>query len=665
MNRPPDLSHSYYKTVKTSLRSIVTDSYVVERLNATAIMAHRIEIHTLQFLKLYLLHSYDTTKNLPIVNHSLILNIMKTLAPKQTQRGRPPNPETQLLKTQLHMFYLEHYLPLMIPEEPPLNYEHMNSVIDYMATTIETMYLNNIKQHFISCVERYINVLFERKARLNAIKGSSLSSAEKNEQIAQVSRFLRNIKIDILDLNKTQLESLPFYHGFILETRAAILPNKGSYEKNNISYDLQCHPEQYLFGMFQMIQAMEAKGVNIMNLFPLRSSMVPKYVRIDTTSLVNLLIDSQKHGFTKTYLLSKGNLVRLEDQIWRLFFKTQKRCFYNKERYPYRFNYMIETDGVGCSIQLIRQNSFGRTHIRQSSNFTTPERYIDEISPEVLANKTLVAIDPNLSDLLYCVTKNNNQITKLRYTQNQRRKEIKSKKYLRLIEQFKDTGLIDGQTVKYWESQLSQYNHKTLTVQKFKSYIRQKAQINNKLLIFYEKFIYRKLRLNGYINQQKSESRFIKRFQVVFGSPDQVVIGIGDYEQHQHRKYKEPVKGKGFRKMFQKAGYKDVYLVDEHKTSCRCHNCKDVVNGSEIVGGLCQPFRVCPNPRPWRREESVIRHGLLMCQTCQKLWCRDTNASLNIWEIMKTAKEGKARPRYLQRGRVSFSNTTSVLPTKL
>ena len=246
--------------------------------------------------------------------------------------------------------------------------------------------LNNIS---LVVWKRYINVLFERKARLNAIKGSSLSSAEKNEQIAQLSRFLRNIKTDILDINKPQFESLPFYYDFIRKTRAAVLPNKDSYEKNDISYDLQCHPGQYLFGMFQMIQAMEAKGVSIMNLFPLRTGMMPKYIRIDTTSLVNSLIDSQKHGFTKSYLLSKGNLVRLEDQIWRLFFKTQKKCFYNKERYPYRFNYMIETDGVGCSIQLIRRDWFGRTHIRQSSNFPTPERYIAEISSEVLANKNL------------------------------------------------------------------------------------------------------------------------------------------------------------------------------------------------------------------------------------------------------------------------------------
>ena len=107
--------------------------------------------------------------------------------------------------------------------------------------------------------------------------------------------------------------------------------------------------------------------------------------------------------------------------------------------------------------------------------------------------------------------------------------------------------------------------------------------------------------------------------------------------------------------MFCRAGYRDVYLVDEHKTSCRCHNCKNIVNGNQTVGGVCK------NPRPWRKEENTVRHGLLMCQTCQKLWYRDTHAALNIWEIMNAAKNEIGRPKYLQRGKVSLSSTTSVL----
>ena len=671
MDHHPDLHASYYKTVKTSLNSIVTDPYVIKSLNSTVLMAHRITIHTLQFLKLYLLYSYQTTQELPLVNHDLIINIMKTLAPKQTQRGRPPKPQTAEMKEKLHIFFRSHYQPLMTAEDPPLSYKHMNQILEYMAITIETMYLNNIKQHFVTCVERYINLFFHKQVELEKIRKSNLPSNEQKAQITQLSRFLRDIKTDILDITKPQLSSNPKYHDLIWRIRAAILPNKNSYQQNSVYYDLQCHPEQYLRGMFLMILEMETHGASVMNLFPLRTSIIPKYIKIDTATLVHLLLDSQKHGYTKTHCMTKGNLVKMENQIWSLFFKTQKRCFYNEENRKYRFNYMIETDGVGCSIQLIRTDVFGRTHLHQS-NITIQEKYIDEVPLEILQDKKLVAIDPNLSDLLYCVTKDNDQVVKLRYTQNQRRKETKSKKYLRLIESFKVNTLIEGQSVTWWETQFGQISIggtnlscKTLKFERFQEYIQQKNRINSKLLGVYETFIYRKLRWNSYINQQRSEARFLTRFKAIFGPPDQVVIGIGDYEQHQHRKFKEPVKGKGFRQMFRRAGYKNVYLVDEHKTSCKCYNCGDLVKGNEIVGGQCQKFRRCQNPRPWKKEEQILRHGLLMCQTCQKLWCRDTNAALNILGIIKSVQKERERPKYLQRGRVSISNTTSVLPTTL
>ena len=412
------------------------------------------------------------------------------------------------------------------------------------------------------------------------------------------------------------------YHPFILQTRSNVLPLKTTYQKNSVYYDLQADPQDYLPGMFRMLRYIESQGASIINLFPLRSSIIPKYIKIDSTTLVHLLLDPQKHHYTKSYLTSKGNLVRLQQEIWSLFFKTGKKYFYNHGRHKCRFNYMIETDGVGCSIQLIHQELFGQTQIRQSKNLMKQEKYIDEAPIEQLQYKRLVAIDPNLSDLLYCVTKDADQIIKLRYTQNQRRKETKSKEYQRSLEQFKASTVIKGQTVIQWETQFSiqinngEYSCKTLDFEKFQRYVQYKNVLNSKLLEFYEIFEHRRLKWYGYINRQKSEGRFLNRFKELFGSPDQVVIGIGDYEQHQHRKFKEPIKGKGFRTMFRRAGYQNIYLVDEHKTSCRCYNCKDMVQSEEIVGGKCVTFRRCQNPRPWRKEENIIRHGLLMCQTC-------------------------------------------------
>ena len=123
-------------------------------------------------------------------------------------------------------------------------------------------------------------------------------------------------------------------------------------------------------------------------------------------------------------------------------------------------------------------------------------------------------------------------------------------------------------------------------------------------------------------------------------NPEETIIGFGDFEQYQHRKFKEPVKGKGFRTLFRKAGYK-VYLVDEFRTSCRCSNC-------ESDDGICKTFRECENPRPWRNGR-ILRHGLVKCKTCSRLWNRDTNASRNILKITLDEINRLGRPDYLKR----------------
>ena len=105
-------------------------------------------------------------------------------------------------------------------------------------------------------------------------------------------------------------------------------------------------------------------------------------------------------------------------------------------------------------------------------------------------------------------------------------------------------------------------------------------------------------------------------------------------------RFKEPVKYKGFRELFRKAGYK-IYLVDEFRTSCRC-------SAYCIEEGICSTFRECDNPKPFR-EGRILRHGLVKCTTCSRLWNRDTNASSNIWKIARNAILGLATLAYLQR----------------
>ena len=64
-----------------------------------------------------------------------------------------------------------------------LNYLHMNTILDYLAIDILTMYENNIKQHFIEYIERFVNVTWEKKFLIEKIRKMNITKKQKDEII--------------------------------------------------------------------------------------------------------------------------------------------------------------------------------------------------------------------------------------------------------------------------------------------------------------------------------------------------------------------------------------------------------------------------------------------------------------------------------------------------
>lgn len=638
MKEPPDKRPSH-KTVKTSLKAIAKNDVIIEKLGKTAIMASKIMRNTLQLLKLYYIYQYDHGLEFPKLTRAGIKPFLKIVCqpPKQ---GKKPSKETKDATDQLSEFYNRYYRPLQKDE---LSYLHMNTCLDYLSDNIVTMYQNNISQRWVSYVERTVNVRWKKRETIELISKMSLSTDKKKHLVSKLTSNLRRVKNDVLHLNliKTSAEC---YHTWIDEVQNAILPTR-PLRKDSVFYDVVCQPEDYLRGMIYMMKFVESEGHTISNCFPLRREVMPKYVPIDTTTLVHVLFtkESGKKGET----LKRGNLVAKQDELWELFFKTNKQFFHSEDRHDYQFAHMIETDGVGCSILLVRKDLKGKFN-KTVPRTENKERYIDQLdSYDDLRQKNIVAIDPNKSDLVYCI---DSESEKFRYTQNQRRKETKVKKY-RDIQSEKKTQRISGKSVIQWETELSFHNSRTLDFASFRAYIKKKNEVNSIIGPFYEDRIFRKLKLGSVFMRQQTEDNMLNRFEKRFGSPEQTLIGMGDFEQKTHMKFREPVKGKGFRNLLRKRGY-EVYLVYEFKTSCRCSSC----------GGETKTFRKCRNPRPWKRDEIITRWGLVICQDCSKCWNRDYNASRNIHKICQSAICGSDRPDYLKRSRRPISDATSALP---
>ena len=256
-----------------------------------------------------------------------------------------------------------------------------------------------------------------------------------------------------------------------------------------------------------------------------------------------------------------------------------------------------------------------------------------------------------------------------RYSQDQRRKETKMKKYNNIILAMK-TNKIEGKTIIEYETELSHFNRKSLQISKYKEYLQEKNRINHILFGFYRKELFRKLKFGKYINIKRNEQKMISNFRKMYGNPDEVVICIGDWEQRKQMKYKEPTLGKGMRTLFRKNNYK-VFLVDEFRTSCKCSKCE---------GGVCEKFMVRKNPKPKPKKNKIPKpkpnknkfpnkeikydemrliHGLLRCKSGCGSWNRDRNGSSNIYKIARNAINNTERPSYLCRETTSNQSTST------
>ena len=191
--KPPD---DYFKCVKVPLKHVIKYPNInIPKIQETAIMANKIVIHTLQFMKLYLLSYYNTHNKLPVIDKTFINTCIKVQC-EENKGGRPASNKVQQLKDDLNAFYNKEYKPLI--QNETLSYKHMNTILDYLTIDILTMYENNIKLHYVEYLERYVNVVWKKKFLIEKIRKLNLTKKEKDKRVNSLCNQLRKIKNNII-----------------------------------------------------------------------------------------------------------------------------------------------------------------------------------------------------------------------------------------------------------------------------------------------------------------------------------------------------------------------------------------------------------------------------------------------------------------------------------
>ena len=684
---PIDDHYERFQSIKLPLKTIIRHEYLLARFDGYVQTMHQIAVHSLQFLKLYYLHKFENGIVLDIT-WKLVENICRTVS-TQDPRGRPAGAAAQAMRTELNNFYNTCYWNEGVAKPQST---HLNTAIQYFVGEVLTMYKNKVKQRFYCCVEKYMAHLMGTTVSILEIE-EDVNLTQQQKKLAKKDLYRRNRRTvdDVfvtaghmvngtMIYNYGSLQLIPAnqqlsHRQFLDEVKSVVLPN-GPVANGNIFYDLKTNPLRYFSKMVFMMRELEAFGAKIENVFPLRTSKIPGHLRIDTTTLINILFPTKYHegydyvmgrtgGVTRGYATKDKYLSENKDNLWDTFFKCQEKrqVFHGSvvldEGHPlvdnmygnystdhkYTFRHQILTDGISCTVLLVHKRDAHLIHPENPPNAPIIEQYIhqiDENTRQELQGNNIVAIDPGMSDLLYAVDCAENK--EWRYTQDQRRFETGSTFYKNQLKSERRQQLIGVQTVEHVESQFGQANsRKVLTYVSFRAYCHNHNQLVSQVRPFYSEHKHRKRRFQRYRKRQRSEAKMLVNFKEKFGDPGVTTVCIGDWSETHHRKFVEPVKGKGFRKLFKKAGYQ-VFLVDEYRTSTMCSNC-------EHADARCEEFRRVKNPKPRSRVDYPITlcRGLLRCTTCNTLWNRDVLGATNIYKISSSAINGDDRPLYLRR----------------
>lgn len=650
-----------YKTVKTSLKSIVKSDDYLQTINRIVFRMNKIVIHAYNFFKLFCLYLHHSDQTFPDINQYLIVMIIKTICKANTS-GRKFANKNQKLREQLNAFYEEIYKPLM-KETDDISYTNLTQMIEYEATIIITGLSNHIQEHFVDMINRIVNIYYKKNEFIELNK-------DKKDLVREYLDELRILKEDILTGENNADCKFDIFKEEIQENVIKINKIEGSLkvmcENDPLSvFKYMIELSIYSEKLGKKHQSEEDKNnnklVSIINAFPLRTSVIPKYVNIDTYLIVVALLNDNKQDNLKNMLSKWRN-------FWGTCFSMNHKVFKLK---GYNFTRQISTDGVGCSILFIKSEYYKDDKAMKMKLMSKPkcykkDIYVDQLSDDEkqkLLKLKKVGIDPGKIELIEAtdgettkVKKKNGKIFRkthhYRYTNKQRIHETKSDIYKdKILNEKKEKVIKMGRgrkrkSIEEIESELSKYNSSTCIWKNFYDYLEIKLKINQILMDLYEEEIYRKYRWYGFINRQKSEQKMINDFKDKFGEPDKVVILIGDFdEKGRYMKGFPPTKGVGMRRLFKKAGYNKLYLVNEYNTSCKLYE-----TGQDLV--KCRGTRT-PLALTMLTDEKEDLQPLQKRETknnsyeSPEIISRDLNGSLNILLKGKCVIENKEIPEYM------------------
>ena len=419
---PPDSDG--LRTIGCRLGRIVPDKAHFELIQEAVLNVHKVTIFASELLNLHIRRLLQVDIQADLQNcfsANWVLNVYNEVTYSTRKVKVVPDLQTSRL---------------MMPSFDPPDRSGIQQCLLYDARNLVTVAATNVWMHFHKRVLTHVR-------RKLALTKKDYDAMTKEERKAR-KLTLMQVAADICKNPSDAYQSPISYHPWIEKERDSIGLNNAvqDWKDKSLLYHLKAKPHRFVRCMYVMSKEKESQEAGSFALYPLRRSLVPKHVRFDQKALRDLLhlgrSDYIKEQAKKRKLVEDTDMVctgptgkrtreEMLEENTELFSRILDiRSVHIPKRD--RFDFAFTTDGVGCRIQV--------TRIKKKNNEIIPNRFpkrgiwaIDELKKVTRSgNVHVIGIDPGKRELI-CATDMKNTNKTIRYTLNERRRDLCVKQY--------------------------------------------------------------------------------------------------------------------------------------------------------------------------------------------------------------------------------------------
>lgn len=248
-------------------------------------------------------------------------------------------------------------------ERPQLQFDQQG--INYLATSLTTNLEENVKQHFVQQIRKYVNIVLQVRQRKLDLANAPLELEQfllRVEEIKKVGLRKQHAQEYMADYPENEQDVLEELLNLPFPLDPPDEDDDGNLDHDDahtLEWALHLDPGRFLPTYVSLARMYEDRGLSPNKCIPLRTSHIQSHVRIDTSIMAQNILHWTKRQYQSTAKMD----------IWRIACRVDSKAFKPKGGLSFAGN--ILTDGMAVCTRRMKCSEPTICFIMLTRNFHT------------------------------------------------------------------------------------------------------------------------------------------------------------------------------------------------------------------------------------------------------------------------------------------------------